>query len=540
MSYENDIKGRIVILDFWTYCCINCLHVIPLLKELEEEYKQLLVIGVHSAKFPNEKLKKNVDYAVRKHLLKHPIVCDNELDLWTSLEINCWPTLMVLNPFGEIIAEFQGELQANLVNKFLKYCFEYYENELTVNRLEFLNIKTQQESDTTNDELFFPTRICRNESNILFISDSGNNRILAVDSLTLNPLYSIGGPNAGYQDGKYQEAKFNWPQGLAYDSDCQCLYVADTENNLIRIVDVEKKNVSTLCGIYNDGKNNIGNYDYIGGKAALEQRISSPWDICLYKRDDNRKFLIIACAGTHQIWLYTFKDSLNETNVLWWKNVSVLANSLICIAGNGKERNRNNSYPLQASFAQPSGLDIKNNILYIADAESSTIRFLSLKDGSVKNLVGGDSSQPDNLFAFGDVDGAGTQVRLQHPMDVKCLNENEILIADAYNNKIKIIDVKSKSCKALFNLVKLSEPNGLCIDKSNERIYIADTNNHSIKVLTSKTFEEISSDSKSEKLFNHSNFYELIVKFDSIIHINHDAPNSWSLDLYSTNDSDGN
>jgi DNA-binding beta-propeller fold protein YncE len=513
----------------------------PLLKELEEEYKQLLVIGVHSAKFPNEKSKKNIDYAVRKHLLKHPIVCDNELDLWTSLEINCWPTFMILNPFGEIIAEFQGELQANLVNKFLKYCFEYYGTELTVNGFEFINMKTQQESTSTtkNEELCFPTKLCLDDTNkFLFISDSGNNRIIAVDSLTLNHLYSIGGQIvAGYQDGKFNEAKFNWPQGLAFDSDFQCLYVADTENNLIRCVDIKEQVVSTLCGVYNNGKKNIGNYDYIGGKIGLEQTISSPWDICLHKRDDKRKFLIIACAGTHQIWLYTFKDVNNETNFLWWKNVTVSVDSLICIAGNGKERNRNNSYPLQASFAQPSGLDIKNDVLFIADAESSTIRMLSLKDGSVKNVVGGDSSQPDNLFAFGDIDGIGAQVRLQHPMDAKCLNENDILIADAYNNKIKIIDVKSKSCKSLGNLNKLySEPNGLCIEKSNERIYIADTNNHSIRVLNRITFDEISSRFKSEKPMNNSNFNKLVIKFDSSIHINHDAPNSWSIESYSSSD----
>ena len=252
---------------------------------------------------------------------------------------------------------------------------------------------------------------------------------------------------------------------------------------------LKKKVVSTLCGKYNNKSENIGNYDYIGGKVGNEQTLSSPWDLCVYKRDDNKKFLIIACAGTHQIWLYTFKND-SETNISWWKNVSFPVDTLICIAGNGKERNRNNSYPLQASFAQPSGLDLdfKKEILYIADAESSTIRMLSLKDGSVKNVVGGDSSDPDNLFAFGDTDGIGNQVRLQHPMDVKCLNESELLIADTYNNKLKIIDVKTKLCKLFVHEI-LSEPNGLCVDKENEKIFIADTNSHAVKVINLKSLE---------------------------------------------------
>ena len=528
------MKGRIVLLDFWTYCCINCLHVIPILKQLEEIYKELLVIGIHSAKFTNEKSKKNINYALHRHLIKHPVVCDNELDLWTSLEINCWPTFMILNPYGQIIAEFQGEIQANLVKDFIRYCFEYYEKDLLpIKSLESLEMKNLKEVEFSN-ELCFPTKLCLG-LNKLFISDSGNNRIIAVDCNTIEILYTIGGLN-GYQDGLYEEAKFNWPQGLAIDVEEQRLYIADTDNNIIRAVDLQKRVVSTLCGKYKkDGV--IGNYDYIGGKQGLEQEVSSPWDICLYKRDNN-KFLFIACAGTHQIWMYTFKTTSELTSLALWKNVTLSFDTLVCVAGNGKERNRNNSYPLQASFAQPSGLclDIRNNCLFIADAESSTVRMLSLKDGSVKNIVGGDSSQPDNLFVYGDVDGVGAQVRLQHPMDIKCLNEKDLLIADTYNNKLKLVNINTKLCRT-FVEKDFSEPNGLFVDEVDEKIFIADTNNHLIKVVDAKT-QEIAklnitflSEVKQDNVENRCQDM-LVIKFEDDIHINHEAPNSWSIEVF--------
>jgi sugar lactone lactonase YvrE len=443
---------------------------------------------------------------------------------------------MILNPNGEIIAEFQGELQANLIFNFIKFCFKYYQNDL----LPHPNVKMTDTSVIFVDKLCFPSKLCLN-GNILFISDSGNNRILIVDVISLDLLHVIGGSN-GFQDGGYDETKLNCPQGLAFDSDDQYLYVADTGNDLIRLVDLNERQIRTLCGKYERKNDKIGDYDYIGGKLGLEQSISSPWDVCIYKRE-TQKFLLIACAGTHQIWLYTFKTvDDQQTSLKWWRNVIVSFDTLICIAGNGKERNRNNSYPLQASFAQPSGLciDNMNENLYIADSESSTLRVLSLKDGSVKNIVGGDSSQPDNLFAYGDVDGKSTQVRLQHPMDVKIFNENELLIADAYNNKIKIVNVKEKTCKSFIDC--LSEPNGLCIDEKNGRIFIADTNNHVIKVIKDPMIVEtlaIKFESKYrvksvDDGIRNDIFYkdEVFIKFEDSFHINNEAPNLWTLELF--------
>lgn len=92
------LKGRVVILDFWTYCCINCLHVLPELKYLEQKYKDsLTVIGVHSAKFDNEKETENIRQAILRYDIEHPVLVDNGFKVWQQYAVRAWLTLMVIN-----------------------------------------------------------------------------------------------------------------------------------------------------------------------------------------------------------------------------------------------------------------------------------------------------------------------------------------------------------------------------------------------------------------------------------------------------------
>lgn len=218
--------------------------------------------------------------------------------------------------------------------------------------------------------------------------------------------------------------------------------------------------------------------------------------------------------------------------------------SLHC--GKRKRKNKNNSYPMQASFAQPSGLclDKDEQNVYIADAESSTIRSLNLKDGSVRGLVGGDNLQPDNLFAYGDLDGKGNEAKLQHPLDVKYFKQN-LLVCDTYNNCIKRIDLKSKMCQKLFvkNEVNLNEPNSLCIDKENRFVWIADSNNHEIKLI--KNFDTSSNQIELEEYkINFKDKIELnnkeensFLKLKFNFKLNSKAENSWNLRVVNQNGS---
>jgi len=313
------------------------MHVIPLLNQLEKEYDELLVIGVHSSKFQNEKLKHNINHAIKRHLIKHPVVCDFELQLWNDLNVVCWPTLLLVNPRGLVIAKFEGELQANLVKKFLPICYQHYKTQLkTKLNVEFKQAELSNHFAQSN-KLCFPTKMCIDEANkTLFVSDSGNNRILGINLDTRQIKIQIGNGETGHADDSFVSCMFNWPQGICFDSAKNVLYVADTFNDLIRVVDFKTSQVRTLCGVPNSNLKSIGEYDLVGGKLGLEQHISSPWDLCLIKREDV-DVLLIACAGTHQIWLNAIQsESYSQSSLTWWKNKSIECNRLVCIAGNGK------------------------------------------------------------------------------------------------------------------------------------------------------------------------------------------------------------
>lgn len=223
------------------------------------------------------------------------------------------------------------------------------------------------------------------------VSFTGNHRVLLINNKGVL-IEQIGGNGPGLKDGILKEAQFNSPQGLAFQNK-NTLFVADTENHAIRKIDLKTKQVSTVAGTGAQG------CDRAGGKIGKEQEISSPWDICIYTTPDLdmsfhanpeetpfRDILIIAMAGSHQIWALFLDDTI------WWKFKKYTAGTCVCIAGSGREENRNNQYPHAAAFAQPSGLALclKNKEVYIADSESSSVRRLSLVDGKVTGVVGGD------------------------------------------------------------------------------------------------------------------------------------------------------
>ena len=482
---------------------------------------------------------------MKRHSIKHPVACDADLTLWNELEVICWPTLLVLNPDGLIIAEFQGEDQANLVSKFVNCCFKYYQSSLIDSDLNFNSLNIVDNFDNLRDKysMKYPTKMCFGDDSLLFISDTGNNRVLAVDIVTKNVNFIIGSGGCGFLDSDFEKSKFDSPQGLAYDSESKILYIADTFNDVVRAAHLATQQVVTVCGVCNKGLKSIGSYDFIGGKEPLAQSISSPWDLCLIEKD-NINVLLIACAGTHQLWLHSIGNQ-NDSMLNWWKGLQFKGQVLTCIAGNGKERNKNNSYPLQASFAQPSGLsyDMIGRNLYLADAESSTIRVISMIDGSVKNVVGGDNMQPDNLFAYGDRDGKGADAKLQHPLDVKFtkIDDKDLLVvADTYNGSLKLVDLKTRYCQKLLVDGQLNEPNSILIDRNNT-IWIADTNNHTIKTIPNFDLNKVDFKLENFNIIFQNKELELPVLDQVQINeglfialkwdIKHDAPNSWKLKL---------
>lgn len=488
LSLDGNLKGKIVVLDFFTYCCINCMHILPDLAKLEEEFsveKGLVVIGVHSAKFANEKDSKNIISAAQRYNILHPVVNDSQFQMWKRLKVHCWPTLLILGPRKNPLFVLMGEGHGKLLKKYVAASLKFYKDEIKSHPLpiapsiELLKGRTMK----------FPAKVACNKKGLLAVSDSGNHRILIIGKAG-EILHEIGGrEKPGFKDGNFKECRFNSPQGVCYldmdnEDDQAILFVADTENHAIRKIDLKNQIVETIVGTGRQGN------DYQGGKTQ-DQSISSPWDVAMFRTGEGARVILIAMAGTHQIWAYFMDDCT------WWKGRQYKAGECAAIAGNGHEENRNNSYPNNAAFAQPSGLamDTKRSELFIADSESSSIRKLSLLDGKVSGVVGGDRN-PQNLFAFGDLDGKQFNAKLQHPLGV-CYNpqDNFIYVADTYNHKLKRIDPSTSTIETLDVKTKseesflFNEPGGLCVDETGENLLVANTNNHTIEMINLKVLE---------------------------------------------------
>ncbi|KAM8924099.1 NHL repeat-containing protein 2 isoform 2-T2 [Pelodytes ibericus] len=487
LSLHKDLQGKVVVLDFFTYCCINCMHLLPDLHALEKKYSDidgLVIVGVHSAKFPNEKVLDNIKSAVLRYNITHPVVNDADITLWQELEVSCWPTLVVLGPQGNLLFSVIGEGHKEKLFLFISCALKFYKEkgEITAN-----GISTKLYRDSLPPSpLLFPGKVASNESgDCLVVADTGHHRILVLKK-NGQVLHTVGGPESGWKDGSFTECAFNSPQGVAFKD--SVIFVADTENHLIRKIDLDTLQVSTMAGVGSQG------VDKTGGAPGPQQPISSPWDVAF----GEQLVLWIAMAGTHQVWALMLEDGKLP------KGSNLPKGSCVRFAGSGNEENRNNSYPHKAGFAQPSGVSVCPsdpwNCLFVADSESSTIRTVSLKDGSVKHIVGGERD-PMNLFAFGDLDGMGISAKLQHPLGVAWHQQRSLLyVADSYNHKIKVVDPKTKSCATLagtgaagnvagvdFAQATFNEPGGLCVAGGGHLLYVADTNNHQIKVLDLET-----------------------------------------------------
>nr|XP_034989105.1 NHL repeat-containing protein 2 isoform X2 [Zootoca vivipara] len=453
LSLYKDLCGKVVVLDFFTYCCINCIHLLPDLHELEQKYSAkdgLLVVGVHSAKFPNEKVLDNIKSAVLRYNITHPVVNDADATLWHELEVSCWPTLIIVGPRGNMLFTLLGEGHKDKLFLFTSIALKYYREQGQINAN---NIRAQLYRDyLPPSPLLFPGKITvDNSGDRLVIADTGHHRIVVVRK-NGQILHTVGGPNSGRKDGTFSEALFSSPQGVAVKNNI--IYVADTENHLIRKIDLQLEMVSTVAGVGLQGT------DKEGGAKGEEQPISSPWDVVFgtsVSSTHEDDVLWIAMAGTHQIWALMLECGKLP------KGSDLKKGTCLRFAGSGNEENRNNAYPHKAGFAQPSGLTVAAeepwNYLFVADSESSTLRTISLKDGAVKHLVGGE----------------------RDPM-------------------IKFVDPKMKNCATLagtgeassvigssFTSSTFNEPGGLCVEDGGRLLYVADTNNHQIKVLDLET-----------------------------------------------------
>lgn len=436
-----EFRGKFVLLDFWTFGCINCQHILPDLKRLEQEYpEELVVIGVHSAKFDAEKSSDTIRKAIQKFGIEHPVINDADFNIWRQYAINAWPTIVLIDPDGKVVGQRAGEGVYEVVKPNLDFMLKDFEGKL--NR-EIIRFRPEEKEGNV---LRFPTKILA-WNDTIFVADSGHNRILQLDK-NGRILERIGSGHEGFANGSFSEASFFEPQGM--DVLGNMLYVADTRNNAIRKVDLVSKVVSTAAG-----SGTLGSY-FGNDKWGVPVDPNSPWDLVIKENT-----LYIANAGNHQILQMNLQTEI-----------------VTRFAGTGAEALLNGTLH-DAAFNQPSGLALSGDKIFIADAEASAVRCLDLRDGSVKTLLG------KGLFDFGDMDGEADIALLQHLAGLT-EKENCLFLADTYNGKIKVFNLETKQVRTLT--AGLFEPND--VEFVGNELWVSSTNSHELYKMNPETGEK--------------------------------------------------
>ncbi|MEU6256628.1 thioredoxin-like domain-containing protein [Streptomyces sp. NPDC047043] len=396
-----DLRGRIVVLDFWTFCCINCLHVLDELRELERRHSDtVVVVGVHSPKFVHEAEHAAVADAVERYGVEHPVLDDPELATWKQYAVRAWPTLVVIDPEGYVVAQHAGEGHVHAIERLVTELEAEHGAKGTLRRGDGPYVAPEPEPTT----LRFPGRALVLPSGNFLVSDTTRHQLVELEPDGETVVRRIGAGARGFEDGTADTAAFSEPQGLAL-LDEGSVVVADTVNHALRRLDLATGEVTTLAG--------TGRQWWQGSPTAGPAReidLSSPWDVAVFGDK-----VWIAMAGVHQLWACDPAD----------KTVAVTAGTTNegLVDGPGAE----------AWFAQPSGLAATADRLWLADSETSALRWVDL-DGVVHTAVG------TGLFDFGHRDGSAEQALLQHPLGVTALPDGSVAVSDTYNHALRRYD----------------------------------------------------------------------------------------------------
>ncbi|GAA3012885.1 NHL domain-containing thioredoxin family protein [Streptomyces fulvorobeus] len=412
-----DLRGRIVILDFWTFCCVNCLHVLDELRELEEKHRDtVVIIGVHSPKFVHEAEHQAVVDAVERYGVHHPVLDDPELATWKQYAVRAWPTLVVVDPEGYVVAQHAGEGHAHAIEKLVEELEAEHGEKGTLRRGDGPYVAPEPVATS----LRFPGKALVLPDGGFLVSDTTRHRLVELDGDGETVRRYVGSGERGLVDGGPDEARFSEPQGLAVLPDGR-IAVADTVNHAIRALDLRTGLTTTLAGTgrqWWQGAPNQG--------PARDVDLSSPWDIAWF---GDR--LWIAMAGVHQLWSY-------DPGTLTVRVEAGTTNEGL-VDGPGAE----------AWFAQPSGLatSVDGSRLWVADPETSALRYVE-SDGSVCTAVG------TGLFDFGHRDGAAGQALFQHPLGVTALPDGSVAVCDTYNHALRRYDPGSGEVTTLATDVR--------------------------------------------------------------------------------------
>ncbi|MGP9487277.1 NHL domain-containing thioredoxin family protein [Glutamicibacter sp. AOP38-B1-38] len=497
------LRGKIVLLDFWTFCCINCLHVLDELRPLEAEYSDVLVtVGVHSPKFEHEADPEALAAAVERYEIHHPVLDDPELVTWQAYGARAWPTLVVLDPEGYIVAHLSGEGHAQGLGSLVDELVAEHEAKGTLHRGDGPYVAPE----AREGDLRFPGKAIALENGNFLVGDSGHHRLVELGNDLSTVVRTIGTGVKGYADGDADTAQFNELQGLTilpaelaakvgYD-----VIVADTVNHRLRSVNLSTGAVGTVAG---NGVQRLLDAENARqkqqptelGTDALNISLSSPWDV-LYHPSGK---VIIAMAGTHQI--FSFDPVTSAVNVFAGSGLEGLAD--------GK--------PLEAWFAQSSGLTLDtNDDVWIADSETSALRRLEID--AQGNAVAVHTAIGAGLFDFGFRDGEAEQARLQHPLGVTALPDGSIAVADSYNGAVRRFDPVTGMVSTLAKGLK--EPADVLLDDSVDGapvLLVVETNTHQLIRIPvpaeALVVDEGASQTQRPKTKVQSGNHEILVRF---------------------------
>lgn len=450
-----ELAGTVVVVDFWTSCCINCLHTLPVLRDLEDRFKgwPVVVVGVHSPKFTAERGQDRLEDILAANDVHHPVAIDSEMKVWDAWHVSGWPTVAVLDTRGRVIWSESGEPKLDELSSVVASAL--HEGDRTASLATHLPAGLTPRAKASDSPLLYPGKLTSLSDGGIAISDSSHNRIVLLDKEgKVRDIVGTGA--AGRGDGDFAAASFRHPEGLVESAGR--LFIADTENHLIRVADMKSRTVATVAGTGALGNRSL-TPEWADAKTTA---LRSPWDVVV-----TGGMLYIAMAGSHQIAQYDPASA-----------------RIRAFAGSGREA-RIDGPARSAAFAQPSGLATDATSLFVADSESSSVRVICLASGDVSTLVG------EDLFVFGDRDGPSKVARLQHPLGI-AYGDGAIWLADTYNNKLKRIDPRSGEVRTLAGdggHEALFEPGGVMwLDG---QLWVADTNRHRVVLVRPSTGAQV-------------------------------------------------
>ena len=444
LLFRGALQGRVVLLDFWTSGCVNCLHALPVYRALEERFRgqPFQVVGIHSGKFDAEKEVSAVAEAMARNGIDHPVGTDSDHVVWDQYAIRGWPTAVLVDARGYAVAWFRGEPELGKLTAWVQAALDdgRARGVLAAGPAEF-----QRPGPGETGPLAFPGKVLALSGGGLAVADSGHHRLLLLDAAG-KLVRAVGSGLEGFSDGPADVASFRSPQGLAERDGA--LYVADTGNHAVRSVDLLSGRVETLAGTGRKGEGAI--------QPAADARtvsLRSPWDLTFLGDT-----LWIAMAGSHQLW-----------------RLDVRSGALSAGAGSGRE-GLDDGPLAEATFAQPSGLATDGHVIYVADSEASAIRRVDPAAGTVRTLAG------EGLFDAGLRDGPLARARFQHPQGL-ALDRGVLWVSDTFNGAVRRISLPDGQVSTVAR--GLAQPGGLTVTAG--RLVVADTDHHRLVTPTPGT-----------------------------------------------------